>query len=123
VNSLTLLASLLFIFFCVAGGFALAGKNFLAGDLALVLGVLFGMLSGWLGARISLLERPVGVVVTSVAEVRSGPNTSYPANFTVPEGRRVLILEEQEPIQGWLEIGVPAEGLKGWAPDSSVEVI
>ena len=123
VNSLTLLTSLLFIFFCVVGGFALAGRNFLAADLALGLGVLLIALSGWLGARIYILEKPIGVVVTSVAEVRSGPNTTYPANFTVPEGHRVLILEEQEPIQGWLEIGVPAEGLKGWAPDSSVEVI
>ena len=82
--------------------------------------VLFGT---WLGARIYLLEKPAGVVVASVAEVRSGPNTTYPANFTVPEGHRVLILEEQEPIQGWLEIGVPQEGLKGWVPETSVEVI
>ena len=61
--------------------------------------------------------------MTPVAEVRSGPNTTYPANFTVPEGRRVLILKEEEPIQGWLEVGVPQEGLKGWVPDTSVEVI
>jgi hypothetical protein len=62
-------------------------------------------------------------VITSVAEVRSGPNTTYPTSFTVPEGHRVLILDEQEPIQGWLEIGVPDQGLKGWAPDTSVETI
>lgn len=70
-----------------------------------------------------MIEKPLGVVVSSVAEVRSGPNITYPANFTVPEGRRVLILKEQEPIQGWLEIGVPQEGLKGWVPDTSVETI
>jgi pyridoxamine 5'-phosphate oxidase len=96
INHLTLLATLLFIFICVAGGFALAGRNFLTGDLALGLGALFIVLSGWLGARIYSLEKPIGVVVTNVAEVRSGPNITYPANFTVPEGRRVLILEEQE---------------------------
>jgi len=123
VNSLTLLVSLFLIFFCAAGGAALTDRNFLTGAWALSLGILFMVLSGWLGARISLIEKPVGVVVTNVAEIRSGPNTTYPANFTVPEGRRVLILEEQEPIQGWLEIGVPQEGLKGWVPEASVEVI
>ena len=123
VNTLTVFGSLLFIFFCVAGSFALAGRNFLMAETALGLGCIFIVLLAWLGARIYLLEHPKGVVVSPVAEVRSGPNTTYPANFTVPEGHRVLILEEQEPVQGWLEIGVPQEGLKGWVPETSVEVI
>ena len=59
------------------------------------------------------VEKPEGVVVAPVAEVRSGPNMSYAANFTVPEGRRILILKEQEPIQGWLEIGVRTNGVGG----------
>jgi hypothetical protein len=123
INFLTFLTSVLFMALAVAGGFALAGRKFLPGDAVFGLGVLFVVFAAWLGVRAYLLEQPVGVVVTNVAEVRSGPNTTYPANFTVPEGRRVLILKEQEPIQGWLEIGVPQEGLKGWVPDSSVEVI
>jgi tetratricopeptide (TPR) repeat protein len=123
INTLTLLCSFLFIFFCASAGFALAGRNFLKADAVLGLGCLFVVLLGWLGARIYLLEHPQGVVVASVAEVRSGPNTTYPTNFTVPEGHRVLILDEQEPVQGWLEIGAPQEGLKGWAPETSVEII
>jgi len=123
LNTLTILVSLLFLFFVAAGGFALAGKNFLTAEPAIGLALLFVVLAGWLGARIYIVEKPEAVVVASVAEVRSGPNTSYPANFTVPEGRRVLVLKEEEPIQGWLEIGVPQEGLKGWVPDTSVEAI
>ncbi len=123
VNTLTLFCSLLFIFFCVAGGYALLGRRFLKADWALGLGFLLIALAGWLGARIYLLEVPEGVVVASVAEVRSGPSMTYPANFTVPEGQRVLLLKEQEPIQDWLEIGVPDQGLKGWVPASSVETI
>jgi hypothetical protein len=123
LNALTRLASLFFLVFVAISGGALAGRSVLKGDVALGLGLLFLVLLAWLGTRIYLIEEPQGVVVASVAEVRSGPNTSYPANFTVPEGRRVLILKEQEPIQGWLEIGVPREGLKGWVPDTSVEVI
>ena len=83
----------------------------------------FFIFGSWMGARIYLLELPEGVVVASVAEVRSGPNLTYPANFTVPEGHRVQLLREQEPIQGWVEIGVPDQGLKGWIPESSVETI
>ena len=123
INTLTLLTSFLFIFLCAAAGFALAGRNFLKFDAVLGLGTIFLLLLVWLSARVYILEHPEGVVVTSVAEVRSGPNTSYPTNFTVPEGHRVLILDEQEPVQGWLEVGAPQEGLKGWAPETSVEVI
>ena len=123
INTLTILFSLLFVFSCVAAGFALAGQNFLVSDLALGLGCLLVVVTGWLGARMYLLEHPQGVVVSPIAEVRSGPNTTYPTNFTVPEGHRVLLLDEQEPVQGWLEIGAPEQGLKGWAPESSVEVL
>lgn len=123
INTLTVLVSFYFIFFATAAGFALAGHSILRGDAALGLGILFAGLVLWLGVRIYILEHPPGVVVAPVAEVRSGPNTTYPTNFTVPEGHRVLLLDEQEPVQGWLEIGVPQEGLKGWVPDSSVEII
>ena len=123
INALAVLSSLVFIFLAVAAAMALAGKPFLRADLISGPVLLFVLLAGWLGIRIFFLEKPVGVVVASVAEVRSGPNTTYPANFTVPEGHRILLLQEQEPIQGWLEIGVPQEGLKGWVPESSVDVI
>ncbi len=123
INMLTLLSSLVFIFLYAAAGFALFGRRFVSDELVLGMSLLFVTLTGWLGVRIYILEKPEGVVVTSVAEVRSGPNMTYPTNFTVPEGHRVILLKEQEPIQGWLEIGVPQEGLKGWVPDTSVEVI
>lgn len=123
INTLTLLTSFCFFALVAIAGFALAGRPFFKGDAILGIVLVFLALAAWFGMRISFLEKPIGVVVSSVAEVRSGPNTTYPANFTVPEGRRVLILKEQEPIQGWLEIGVPQEGLKGWVPESSVEVI
>ena len=127
INALTLVTSLCFVLLCLWAGRALAFPSSSAvpggGSILSAVVTCFILFGSWLGIRISLLEKPVGVVVAPVAEVRSGPNTSYPANFTVPEGRRVLILEEQEPIQGWLEIGVPAEGLKGWVPETSVEVI
>lgn len=123
LNTLTALASLVSLGLAVWLGFVLAGKASWKIDAVVpALFVLF-VLGAWLGARIYFYERPEGVVLTSVAEVRSGPNTSYPANFTVPEGHRVLILDEQEPVAGWIEVGLPDQGLKGWVPDASVEKI
>jgi hypothetical protein len=123
LNTLTLFASLFFLSLCGLGFSRLSGVGKFSGELWVLLGCAFFTFSGWLGARWSVQSQAMGIVVTSVAEVRSGPNTSYPANFTIPEGRRVLVLEEQEPVQGWLEIGVPQEGLKGWVPGASIETI
>jgi hypothetical protein len=146
INTLTICASIVFLLLCGGVGVLLlsfSGMSFprkresimtvdgmmvprFRGDDSGVIWasiMVFVIVSLWLGMRIYLLEKSIGVVVSPVAEVRSGPNTSYPANFTVPEGRRVLILEEQEPIQEWLEIGVPQEGLKGWVPQNSVEIL
>jgi len=129
INTLTVFVSLLFFTLIVPAIWKLAKPGTLALPSVVVQSVpllssLLAFLFLWLGARIYFLEKPIGVVVASPnAEVRSGPNTSYPASFTVPEGRRVLILKEQDPIEGWLEIGVPSEGLKGWVPDTAVEVL
>jgi hypothetical protein len=154
VNTLSLLASALFMLLCAAGIFLLlSSPRVVSGDPSFaawidsrfrpqqetvpsikysgmgrgndkwVLVAPFVFIACWLGTRIYLLEMSEGIVVASVAEVRSGPNTSYPANFTVPEGHKVLLLDEQEPVTGWLEVGVPDQGLKGWVPTSSVEHI
>jgi hypothetical protein len=123
LNTLTLCASLFFLSLCGLALGRLSGRGPFPAEAWVLLASGFIVCSGWLGARWAVQSQPTGIVITSVAEVRSGPNLTYPANFTIPEGRRVLVLEEQEPVQGWLEIGVPQEGLKGWVPDASVEVL
>ncbi|MFA5975273.1 MAG: SH3 domain-containing protein [Elusimicrobiota bacterium] len=123
LNTLTAAASLLFIGLSVSIGLVFLGKPSLRSEIRFLLLGIFCMTAAWLAARIYLVERPEGVIVVAAADVRSGPSLSYPANFTVPEGHRVLVLEEQEPVSGWLEIGVPEQGLKGWVPSSSIEVL
>jgi hypothetical protein len=123
LNMLAFFSSLFFFGLCgVATLWMFRGLRPPLEALAVAAGVfiLFGV---WLTGRWIVQRQPIAIVATAVAEVRSGPNVSYPANFTVPEGRRVVVLKEQEPIPGWIEIGVPQEGLKGWVPDSSVEVL
>jgi tetratricopeptide (TPR) repeat protein len=123
LNMLTFGASLFFFGLCTMSVLQWTERRRFSVEAWALSGLLLAGVSGWLGVRWSLQTRPLGIVTAAVAEVRSGPNLTYPANFTIPEGRRVIVLEEQEPVQGWLEIGVPQEGLKGWVPDSVVDVI
>ncbi len=123
INTLTLLASLIFILGVSGCGFWLAGRWRPTQEVLIFSLLVILWMGGWLGVRIYFNERPEGVIAGGVGEVRSGPNTTYPANFTVPEGHRVLILDEQEPVTGWVEIGVPEQGLKGWIPTSLIEII
>lgn len=73
---------------------------------------------GWWLARRGLEPVERGVIVSSTAEIRSGPGEKFSVSFTAPEGRRVQILGE---TGDWLEIGVLKEGAKGWLPAQSVE--
>lgn len=124
INTLTILVSLLFLALMGLSGWSLWRRAVFLPDVMAGAGVALLLSGCWLAGRAYLLEQPLGVITMApAAEVRSGPNTTYPANFTVPEGRRVLILDEVEPVAGWLEIGVPKEGLKGWVPDTAVDIL
>ncbi|HVO32532.1 MAG TPA: SH3 domain-containing protein [Elusimicrobiota bacterium] len=123
LNTLSVIVSILFLALVARlGGWLLGGARPASEALAGLLGALV-IAGAWLGSRAYFAERPEGVIIGGVGEVRSAPNTSSPANFTVPEGHRVLILDEQEPVTGWVEIGVPEQGLKGWVADGSIEKI
>lgn len=78
----------------------------------------WGLAGGWWLARRGLDPVEGGVIVSSTAEIRSGPGEKFNVSFTAPEGRRVQILSENG---DWLEIGVLKEGAKGWLAAQSVE--
>ena len=83
-------------------------------------GALWLCAGAWWGLRTLTGEAHPGVILAAEAEVRSGPGLRNPVSFKAPEGRRVSILGEKD---GWLEIGVLKEGLKGWLPAGQVEHI
>lgn len=74
----------------------------------------------WLGGNIFWSERAVAVVVAPPGEVRNGPGQEYAVGFTIPEGSKVLVLNQRP---AWTQVGVPEQGLKGWMPTSDVELI
>ena len=65
-------------------------------------------------------RRTYAVVVDSGAEVRSGPDNSFKVNFTLPEGKKVMILGKSDK---WIEIGVKSLGIRGWAEINRFEFI
>lgn len=63
-----------------------------------------------------------GVITRQNAEVRSGPGAQFRAGYTVPEGQRVLILDDRSQSP-WTEIGIPRAGIRGWIEQGSCEKI
>ncbi len=60
------------------------------------------------------------VVVDARAEARTGPSAQEQVGFVAPEGHRVVLLDT---LNDWVQIGVPAKGLKGWVPTNSIETV
>jgi len=118
-GELAVVVAILLAFLLAAIGFgALTGRDlgklkpWFAGTT-----VILVVLGVWLALRARDLAAPQGFVVAAAAEVRSGPGEEYTAGFTVPEGRRALLLSVRN---GWVEIGVPGQGLKGWVREEAV---
>lgn len=82
--------------------------------------LLLAAAGAWWALREQHAARPWAVILDPAVEVRSGPGTQYAVGFTAPAGRRALILNRRP---GWVEIGLPAQSLKGWVKDGSIEKI
>jgi hypothetical protein len=83
-------------------------------------GSLLLLATVWFGVFYSLSRQPLGVVINPPGEVRNGPGNDYAVGFTIPEGSKVIVLNKRP---DWMQIGVPSQGLKGWIPNSDVELI
>jgi hypothetical protein len=80
-------------------------------------GLLLTAVSAWWIYRARDLGSPWAVVVAPQTDVRSGPGDQFTVGYTVPEGRRALILNNRP---GWTEIAVPGESLKGWVREDTL---
>lgn len=77
----------------------------------------------WWSARLHSEQIQTEAVITQQsAEVRSGPGQQFRVGFTVPEGRRVLILNESTDPD-WIEIGIPKAGVRGWVIKNAFDKI
>jgi tetratricopeptide (TPR) repeat protein len=86
----------------------------LVGGILLI--VVGGSLAGKIYWRTSMIR---AVVLAPAVDARSGPGDDYTKIFTAHEGTTVKIRQQRE---GWYLIALP-NGLGGWIPDTSAEII
>jgi tetratricopeptide (TPR) repeat protein len=60
-----------------------------------------------------------GIIIIEKIDARSGPKNDYLLQFTLHEGTKVNVLKK---VQGWYEIDL-SKDLKGWIPETSVDII
>jgi hypothetical protein len=117
-------ALLLFWLACLAGAarFLLDGSRsgLAAGTAALSAALLLVLTLAWLGARQSSPFAAAGVAVKpGGARMLSGPGENFKTYASAPEGRLVKILDAAD--DNYYEIGLPREGIKGWALKTEIE--
>lgn len=117
-------AILLFWLACLAGAacFLLDGGRggAFAGRVSLTAAGLLVFTVVWLGARQSSPYSSAGVVTRAGGtRMLSGPGEKFKTYASAPEGRLVKILDTGD--EAYYEIGLPKEGIKGWALKSEIE--
>jgi len=119
--SFTELTGLLFALFwltCLVGGFWLIKRK---GTWCLGTCVFLTLVvAGWWYTRNLWENRPLAVVASPVAEIRSGPGTNFPASASITQGH---LLTVQDAKDSWYEVIVPSQALKGWVEKDVVEKI
>ncbi|MFH1259417.1 MAG: tetratricopeptide repeat protein [Elusimicrobiota bacterium] len=121
LHYLTYLASGFYFIFFIFFSILIFRRSKISFYGSLFLGSILFLLVIWWGSRFYSQELVKTAIVINVsAEARNGPGEDYSLGFTVPEGRKVVILEERNE---WYAIGLRKEGLKGWLLKNQVEKI
>lgn len=117
------LAIILFWLACIAGALRFLGAPALKEKLttapyAMAAACAFFLL--WLGVRAgSPFSR--GAVAAAPAQLLSGPGDKFKACATLPEARLVKIMDETD--DNFYEVGLPGEGIRGWAKKTDLQKI
>lgn len=121
LNELTVVVSATFIIFICCLILWLFRRNpwILLADAAAFLLVI--VLGGWLALKIDQeVVTSWAVVLSGPADVRNGPGQDNSVGFTLPEGRKVVVMGDNG---DWLAVGLHNEGLKGWIEKKYIEKI
>lgn len=121
LNELTVLSSVSF-FLLISGlilYMALKQRGMIVFNAVCAAAVI--LCAGWLFVKIDLetLSREA-IVTAGPADVRNGPGAENSVGFSLPEGRKVMVLGGKD---DWAAIGLKSEGLKGWIEKKYLEEI
>lgn len=121
INELTLLVSFLYIICTFLFIYYVIKKNRIFLWLGIMIFLIFLFMGGWLLLKINYETKGLqAILISGPAEVRNGPSDTDSVSFTLPEGRKLIILGENG---DWYAIGLPIEGLKGWIQKRFIEKI
>ena len=83
--------------------------------------ILFGIILIFGALRILDNENTRSAIVTSPSvEAKAAPIEGNPASFTIPEGKKVIILNTR---QDWVEVLLKSENMKGWIKKATISEI
>lgn len=122
LNELSVITLLLLWISCGVTSWTILQRNkFWQMKIFLILGGLILTAAWWLPRFYVEQVRITGVVTVPKAEVRSGPGKQFGVGFTIPEGRRVFVMQNTD--GDWIEIGSSQEGVKGWVRKEEITQI
>ncbi len=123
LNQLSVLYLLALWSACLCWTIILFSNNSAANRRGILFVLIFLFAFSWWAARVYCEQVNKEAVITQKnAEVRSGPGNQFQVGFTVPEGRKVLILNERSSSE-WAEIGITKAGVRGWVQLNAFEKI
>jgi tetratricopeptide (TPR) repeat protein len=126
MNELTLFVSITYFIFVACLIIYMFYKNIILKWIMFSFGYLLIISLILFYSKYTIQEKTIkGIVITTPAEARTGPGDDYSVGFTLPEGKKVIILTEKN---GWYAIAVKqAEPqpvmLKGWIQKHLIEKI
>lgn len=121
INELAALCSFLWILLCAGLTISLFRRNrkLVWANISLALVTVF--FAAWFFVKLDLdVKTDWAVVVAGPAEARNGPGYDNSVGFTLPEGKKVMLLGVKDE---WAAVGLRSEGLKGWIEKKYLEQI
>jgi tetratricopeptide (TPR) repeat protein len=112
LNELTVAGSFIFLLFIVFLSILLFKHSNLLISAALISFVFLILTGAILGLKINNeVLTQWAIVVSTPADVRNGPGFDNSVGFSLPEGKKVMVLGQKDE---WVAVGLKNEGLKGW---------
>src|SRR3989339_126527 len=121
INELSVLLSLVFIMLMGLIIYRIFRKNELSYWLTFSFSILFGILFVFSSLRILENENTkTAIVISASVEAKAAPIETTPASFTIPEGKKLYIINTR---QDWVEVLLKAENIKGWIKKDTISEI
>ncbi|MFH1073603.1 MAG: tetratricopeptide repeat protein [Candidatus Firestonebacteria bacterium] len=121
INELCIVLSAVFVILMGLFIYRIFKKNELSYWLTFSFSIFFGILFVFGFIRILENENTKTAIVTAASvEAKAAPIETNPASFTIPEGKKVYIINTR---RDWVEVLLKSENMKGWIRKDTISEI